>query len=213
MVMEQTAKPKASNPVAQLKKKLDGFPRHGIFSAFVTQPRNVHFENQEDQEEVLLLLRKHAITNVPWILISAVLILTPFFYPLFPFLNFLPVRYFPVIIIGWYLLVFAFVFENFLLWFYNIYIVTNERVIDVDFYNILYKEVADARIDKIQDVSYDQSGLVEAFFNYGDILIQTAAEKTEFVFELVPNPDKVVQIINLLLDKDHDEHMIGSSNE
>lgn len=211
--MEQTAKPRASNPVAELKKKLDGFPRRGIFSAFVTQPRNVRFENQEDQEEVLLLLRKHAITNVPWILISIILIIVPFFYHLFPFLDFLPARFFPVILIGWYLLVFAFVFENFLLWFYNIYIVTNERVIDVDFYNILYKEVADARIDKIQDVSYDQSGLVQAFFNYGNILIQTAAEKTEFVFELVPNPDKIVQVINLLLDKDHDEHMIANSHE
>jgi hypothetical protein len=211
--MEPITKPRTTNPGTELKKKLNKFPQKGIFSAFISQPQNIHFENQEDQEEVLLLLRKHVITNVPWILISLVLILSPFFYPLFPFLNFLPVRYFPMILIGWYLLVFAFVFENFLLWFYNIYIVTNERIIDVDFHNILYKEVSDARIDKIQDVSYDQSGLVEAFFNYGDILIQTAAEKTEFVFELVPNPDKVVQIINLLLDKDHDEHMIANNNE
>lgn len=135
----------------------------------------------------------------------------PFFYPLFPFLNFLPARYFPIILIGWYLLVFVYVFENFLLWFYNIYIITSERIIDVDFYNILYKEVSDARIEKIQDVSYDQNGFIEAFFNYGDILIQTAGEKEEFTFEKVPEPDKIVGVINLLLDKEHNEHIIDNN--
>lgn len=208
--MEQT-KEHQTDHKAILSQKLSAMPRKGIFSAFVPEPKNVKFETQEEDEKVLLLLRRHIITNVPWVLIGIILILVPFFYPLFPFLNFLPGRYLPIILIGWYLLVFVYIFENFLLWFYNIYIVTSERVIDVDFYNILYKEISDARIDKIQDVSYDQNGFVEAFFNYGDILIQTAAEKTEFVFEKVPQPDKIISIINLLLDKDHDEHMTGSS--
>jgi hypothetical protein len=192
-----------------LDTKLAAMPRKGLFSAFVPEPINIKFENQEDDEKVLLLLRKHFVTNVPWILISILLILVPFVAPFFPFFTYLPIRYIPIIFIGWYLLVFVYIFENFLLWFYNIYIVTNERVIDVDFYNILYKEVSDARIDKIQDVSYDQNGFVEAFLNYGDILIQTAAEKTEFTFEKVPEPDKVISVINLLLDKDHDEHFQG----
>jgi len=37
--------------------------------------------------------------------------------------------------------------------------------------------------------------------NYGDIQIQTAAEITEFVFESVPNPEKVAKILNDLIDK------------
>ena len=207
MTNEATPKHSSFHTTEILQTKLSKIPRKGLFSSFVPEPQNVKFETQEDDEKVLLLLRRHIITNVPWILISILLFLVPFFYPLFPFLNFLPLRYFPIIIIGWYLLTFVYIFENFLLWFYNIYIVTTGRVVDVDFYNILYKEVSDARIEKIQDVSYDQNGFVEAFFNYGDILIQTAGEKEEFIFEKVPEPDKVVSIINLLLDKDHDEHI------
>jgi hypothetical protein len=194
-----------------LETKLDKMKHHGRFSAFIPQPKNIKFETQEDDEKVLLLLRRHVVTNIPWILISLLLLIVPFFYPFFPFLNFLPGRYFPIILLGWYLIVFAYIFENLLLWFYNIYIVTSERVVDVDFYNILYKEVSDARIEKIQDVSYDQNGFIEAFFNYGDILIQTAGEKEEFTFEKVPEPDKIVSVINLLLDKDHDEHINNDS--
>lgn len=182
-------------------RTLHSLPKKGLFSSFVTQPKNLKFQNQEQNEEILLLLRRHPITNVPWILIGVLFFIAPFFYLFLPFFNFLPKQYFPIILIGWYLFSFAFVFENFLLWFYNINIVTNQRVIDIDFYNILYKEVSDARLKNIQDVSYNQNGFIEAFFNFGDVFIQTAAEKNEFVFENISSPNKVVSIISLLLGK------------
>lgn len=201
--------PKIANPTQVLWQKLGAMPQRGIFSAFVPKPRNVHFETQEEEEKIVLLLRRHLITNIPWILITIILIAVPFFYPLFPIFHFLPKHYLPIIFLGWWLLIVAFVFENFLLWFYNIYIVTDERIIDVDFYHLLYKVISDAKIDKIQDVSYKQSGIIEALFNYGDILIQTAAEKTQFVFEKIPNPDKVVSIINLLIAEEQQEVIEG----
>jgi uncharacterized membrane protein YdbT with pleckstrin-like domain len=207
--MEQTAKPRITNPTEEIKKRLAALPVHGIFSAFIPSPKNVKFENQEAEEKLIILLRRHAITNFSWILITAILIAAPFFYQFFPLFDFLPKHYLPILFLGWYLLIVAFAFENFLLWFYNIYIITDERVIDVDFYHILYKEISDAKIDKIQDVSYNQRGIFQAMFNYGDILIQTAAEKTQFVFEKIPNPDQVVSVINLLLAEEQQEVIEG----
>ena len=52
---------------------------------------------------------------------------------------------------------------------FNVYIVTDERIIDIDFYNLIYKEVSDANIDKIQDVTYKMGGVVRTLFNYGDV--------------------------------------------
>ncbi len=207
--MEQKAKPLVTNPTEDIKKKLAALPIRGIFSAFIPSPKNVKFETQEEEEKLILLLRRHAITNLPWILTTAILIVIPFFYQLFPLFDFLPKHYLPIIFLGWYLLIVAFVFENFLLWFYNIYIVTDERIIDVDFFHILFKEVSDAKIDKIQDVSYKQQGIVQAMFNYGDVLIQTAAERTQFVFEKIPNPDQVVSVINLLIAEEEQEAIEG----
>lgn len=200
------------NPTEKIREQLSEMPKKGIFSSFIAQPINTKFENQEKEEKLLLLLRRHFVTNIPWILISFILIIIPLFYGYLPLFNFLPKQYFGIILIGWYLLIIAFVFENFLLWFYNIYIVTDERIIDVDFYNILYKEISDAKIDKIQDISYNQNGFVQAIFNYGDILIQTAAEKTQFVFESIPHPDKVVGIINLLIAEEEQEVVDGRIN-
>ncbi len=207
--MDAKKKLNTINPTADLHKKLEGYPKKGIFSSFIPKPKNIRFETQEELEKVLLLLRRHVITNAPWILTAIVLVIIPFFYSFFPFLDFLPARYFPFLIVGWYLLIVGFVFEKFLLWFYNIYIVTDERIIDVDFYHILYKVISDAKIDKIQDVSYEQKGIFQAFFNYGDILIQTAAEKTQFVFESIPNPDEVVTVINFLIAEEEQEVIEG----
>lgn len=110
--MRNMEKQIAENHQTVLKTKLDKMQRHGLFSAFIPEPQNVKFETQEDDEKVLLLLRKHVITNVPWILISILLILIPLAVPFFPFINFLPARFIPIILIGWYLLVFVYIFKN-----------------------------------------------------------------------------------------------------
>ena len=78
---------------------------------------------------------------------------------------------------------------------------TNERVVDVDFYNLIDKRVSEASLSKIQDVSYTTAGVFGTLFNYGDVFIQTAAEVSEFKFDLVPFPEKVVQVLGDL--KDH----------
>ena len=165
----------------------------------------IRFETQAADEELVLLLRKHPVTNVMWILIFIIMLLAPFI--LFPYLSWaglitdVPVRFGLVGTIAWYLFTFIFAFENFISWYFNVYLLTNERILDVDFYNLLYKRVSEARLDKIQDVTYTQSGMAQNVFNYGFVYIQTAGTEENLEFESVPNPAKVVEAISKLLHK------------
>ncbi|MEK7556561.1 MAG: hypothetical protein AAB538_01140, partial [Patescibacteria group bacterium] len=52
-------------------------PTKNPLSAFVVRPKKVTFETQEREEYVLLLLRRHFITNVPWIVMVMVMMLVP----------------------------------------------------------------------------------------------------------------------------------------
>jgi len=88
-------------------------------------------------------------------------------------------------------------------------IITDERIIDVDFINLTTKKVSDADLDKIQDVSYTNSGAFGAIFNYGDVIVQTAAEINEFVFDKVPNPGKVADILQRLRTEEKIEAIEG----
>ena len=135
--------------------------------------------------------------------------MAPSILSVFPILDFLPANFQLVSVLGWYLITTAFVLESFLTWFFNVYLVTDERIIDIDFYNLIYKEVSDANIDKIQDVTYKMGGVVRTLFNYGDVLIQTASEVPNFEFLAVPMPDKVARVLQDLRIEEEQEKLEG----
>jgi len=178
----------------------------GPLTAFAQMPQDVRFETQEAGEKVILFLRPHIITNLPWIILTVLMILAPG--AIFPFLwQFLslpvtvPTGYWVVGTLFWYVATFGFVLSSFLRWYFNIYIVTNERVVDIDFLYMLYKHFSEARIDKIQDLSYKSSGILAAVFNFGTVIIQTAGELPNFDFVNIPQPEKVIETIGELSEK------------
>lgn len=181
------------------------------FSAFVIRPKNLSFETQEKEEKVLLLLRRHVVTNVPWILISVLMFFVPLLLPIFPssFLTIIPERFKLVSLVVWYLLLFGYVFEQFLDWYFNVYVITDERVIDFDFYSLIYKRVSEAKIDKIEDITFEMTGVVSNIFNYGTIFIQTAGESREFEFADTPQPQRVVKFLNELTIEEEREQLEG----
>ncbi len=182
------------------KNKITYHRSFGSLAAFAVKPTGLKFETQQDDETVLLFLRQHFVLNVPWISLSIFLLLAPVVLFLFfgrSIASFsLPGGYIVVAILGWYLATFGFAFASFLKWFFNIYIVTNERIVDIDFLHLLYKQFSEARLVNIQDITYKSGGIVETMFNFGHVLIQTAGETPNFDFGAVPNPEQVVKIIS-----------------
>jgi len=178
-------------------------------AAFSYYPIKANFINQDPEEKVILILRKHPITNLRWIFIAIVMAFAPYFLQYFPVMNFLPENFQLVAYVCWYLLVTAFVFEEFITWYFNVNILTDERIIDVDFVNLIYREMTDANIDQIQDVTVKMGGVLRTIFNYSDIVIQTAAEIPQIEFDDVPKPDKVAKILRQLRIEEEQEKIDG----
>lgn len=182
----------------------------GMFSSFVAQPKNMRFENQQENEQVLLVLRQHPILNVTWVVVAILLGLAPLLvFPILPIDVVFPGIFGFFATVVWYLLVGAFIIESFLHWYFNIYILTDERIIDVDFFSLIYKEVSEAKIDKIEDVTATTAGFLGAIFDFGTISIQTAAEKRQFEFVAVPQPAKVTKFLNELMLEEEREKSEG----
>jgi hypothetical protein len=205
----QTAPLASSNPspLPQPSSK-HSLPPNGtaisLLTAFCEKPLGVTFANQHTHEVILLFLRRHLITNVPWIFFTIVLLLIPSLFAIllqmtsFP-LSFLPDNYMFILMIFYYLIVFAFALTNFMSWFYNISLVTTERVVDIDFSEIVYHDVASTKLPEIEEVHYKQIGFIRSFFNYGDIHVHTASDTENFDFLKVPSPQKGAEIIGRLL--------------
>ena len=199
----------SESPKTKTQKGKFSGPTHNPLAAFCYYPENINFETKESKEKVVLLLRQHPITNVKWILIAILMILAPVVLGAFPILSFLPSNFQFIAVLIWYLVTTAFVIQSFLTWFFNVYIITDERIVDIDFYSLIYKEVSDANIDKIQDVTYKMGGVVRTLFNYGDVLIQTASEVPNFEFLAVPKPDQVAKILQDLRIEEEQEKLEG----
>jgi hypothetical protein len=169
-----------------------------MLSSFVFHPKHADFFDRDPEEKVILILRKHPVTNLKWIVMGVILLIAPFVVSYVTNFSFLPFRFYLVSLLGWYMLSFAYVFENFLNWFFSVNIITDKRVIDVEFLNLVYRQVSDCEHRQIQDVTVKIGSVIRTIFNYGDILIQTAAEIPEIEFEAVPQPDRIDKILRQL---------------
>jgi len=171
------------------------------FAMFAPLPVGVSFDEQDEGENIVLLLRAHIVTLVPALLEFIVLLVLPLVAILvaraigFNLASLLAASQIGILLLCWYVFLVGLVFYRFIFWYFNVYLLTNERVIDFDFRGILHKETSYANLSQIQDVSPRIIGFFGTFFHFGNVFIQTAGEKPEFEFINVARPDDVARAI------------------
>lgn len=187
-------------------------PSTGVLSAFMPKPVSVSFDNQDSSENIVLVLRRHPLTLIQPILITVIMILLPGLLGSVGMFDFLPGKFQMASVILWYLITFGFVFEVFLSWFFSVYIISDERIIDVDFISLIHKDISSAKIDKIEDVTAVTGGALQSMFDFGTINIQTAGAKVEINFENIPHPSRVTKLLNELILEEEREKIEGRVN-
>jgi hypothetical protein len=193
---EVTANPAAAPSRIPQRGSLKSLPEPstlGLLSMFRMMPKGVKFVNQEDDEEIILFIRRHFATNLPWIFLTALFLVLPlvtlYFFQLTSLTLFIiSPQLLTLMIVFYYLVIFTYGLMQFIVWFYQVGIVTQKRLLDMDVYNVLNHHLAETEIYDIIDVAYTQRGFFQSFFNYGDIPIQTQAHKANFEFESAPRP-------------------------
>lgn len=182
-----------------------------MFSAYIPSPNNCRFEGQDPDEKILLLLRAHPITNLPWLIPAIFFFTFPFIIAkILPFLGVNPalipdIVSVPLLILN-YLLVLIISFEGFLHWYFNATLVTNEKIVDIDFESLLHKSVDLAPLSKIEEADSTIRGLLGTFFNFGIVTVQTAGSKIAIEIKDTPHPAQVADLILDLAKKTHASH-------
>lgn len=172
-----------------------------FFPSLFQSPRKIRFDQQEDNEVIELFLRQHWIVNVFWIFTSLfLLVLPPVFLQIESIFDLnltshIPTTVFLGSLMVYYLILLAYAFEQFLSWYFNVYIVTNMHIVDVNFYSLLSKEVVEISLSDIEVIAHNVAGIFGSLFHYGDVEIETAAETKQILFEKVPRPDLVTDRI------------------
>ncbi|MDO8429376.1 MAG: PH domain-containing protein [Candidatus Daviesbacteria bacterium] len=172
-----------------------------FFPAFFDHPKRIRFTQQESDERIELFLRQHWAVNIPWILTGSAMFLAPSLvvfsdqYLQLNLITMIPIDVLVGSAILWYLLVVAYIVEAFLHWYFNIYIVTNKHLVDINFHNLLNRDKIEVRINDVQSAKSSFKGILGSFFRFGDVIIETAAENQRLEFHRVPHPDLVADRI------------------
>lgn len=85
-------------------------------------------------------------------------------------------------------------------------VVTNERIVDVLQSSVFHHSVSELHLHNIEDVTAEIKGFFGTMIGYGNVHIQTAGAKERFVFNNVPDPDKVAKLILNLYDKEQESN-------
>lgn len=170
--------------------------------------RNYFTKNLKEGEEEIKILRQY-----PWCYLFSIT-LTVFLIALPFFLMFLLFRQ------GWWgilifclLLILGLIYggRRAIMWYFDGFLVTNQRIIDFDQKGLFDRTVSEAQFDKVQDISYKKKGVFQTMFNYGSVVVQTASATVKLELKNVYQPEKVqsllVELTKKVSEKPADQEM------
>ena len=173
-----------------------------------------HLPNPIPDEQLVYFLRRHPISLLG-ISVGALLILLSPFVGYWYISNFQtallhdPIA-FPLFLLGssaFLLFTWLFLFQNFLDYYLDMWIVTNRRVLNIEQTGLFSRTVSALRMYRIQNVTATVTGVLHTILDFGNVEIETAGEKLRFVFEDVPHPNRVAKTILELAEEDRKEHL------
>ncbi|PIY96633.1 MAG: hypothetical protein COY66_03820 [Candidatus Kerfeldbacteria bacterium CG_4_10_14_0_8_um_filter_42_10] len=159
---------------------------------------NYFTKHLKEGEGVVKIIRSYLLSHLGSMLISLFFIILPFFL-LFPLFQ----RGFWGVLIFFLLLLFGLGFgARFLfLWYFNAFVITNQRIIDFDQRGLFEKTVSESIYEKIQDVSFKKKGIFSTILNYGTIVIQTAGTNANLEIRNIFEPEKIQELITEIQKK------------
>lgn len=168
-----------------------------------------HLPNQRPDEHVVLFLRRHwiavlAIVIAFLFLIGLPLLIGSYFWPTVerwlehPFFG-------PLIVIFgsiYFLSIWLFAFLEFTDYYLDTWIVTNERIINIEQEGLFHRTASELDLAAVQDTTAEIRGITQTLLGYGNVFVQTAGERGRFHFKNISDPERVKELVTKLVEED-----------
>lgn len=173
------------------------------------EPHRFLIPNARPNETLAFLLRRHWMMIVRRIILYVLAFLVPFIL----FVMFRDALLPPladrtsggvVLVMGaslYYVFLGVYAFHAWLDYSLDVWVVTNERILNIEQHGLFSRVTAELPLDAIQDVTVEVHGALPTLLQYGDVHIQTAAETPRFLFDDVSKPAEVASAILELHDR------------
>lgn len=163
-----------------------------------------HFNGQHKNEQIIKVVRRHWFNILSQFLLFFAIILLmlgsfaliPFFSQDFTNTEFSNLFIFIESTIAMF--VWLFMFFVWIDYYFDVWIITNERIVNIEQKGLFSRSVSELEFSKIQDVSTDVKGVIPTILNFGEVYVQTAGTAGKFIFHKIPDPYHIKSIIMTL---------------
>jgi len=165
--------------------------------------------NLLEGEKIELIRRRH------WFVIVAQAI-TLFLFALMPFILLMAAgtfsdtladalsKYIAYIILfgaAWLTFLWMIFFVTWTNYYLDVLLVTNKRIIDIEQIGLFSRDIAEIRLESIQDVKVEVIGFLQSLLKMGNLHIQTAGQHKEVSLPSIPDPYQVKDVISRCYDR------------
>lgn len=77
----------------------------------------------------------------------------------------------------------------------SVIFITNEKIAEVEYISLFNRKITQLGVGNIENVTYAQKGILPRLFDYGTLIVETAAETENCNFSYVPRPNGNTQLI------------------
>lgn len=165
--------------------------------------------NPQPGERVVLVLRRFWFTALGIIFVSVLLLLVPIavYYLLATFspqllANPIITPIIASVAVIYYLAVWLFAFTDFVDYYLDTWVVTTGRILNIEQQGLFKRVSSELNLSSIQDVTAEIKGPLQTFFKYGNVYVQTAAERMRFHMKGIANAEAVKATIMRLSEED-----------
>lgn len=179
-----------------------------------------HLIKQKSYERIEYVLRRHPFTFVGKLLLFLILFLVPvvvywLLTTIFPAVVNNDTLYVIGVLLGslYYLGILLFFYEQFIVFYLDMWVVTNDRIVDVEQLGLFSRTTSELDLFRIQDVTADVHGFFATLLDYGTLSIKTASNNVHIVFYDIAHPNKIREELIQLSHEDRKHHYPGIDDE
>ena len=174
-----------------------------------------------ESEKVIRTVRKHWFVLISSVIVLLLFVAIPvvllFFFHLIPiesFLTFSGNTFYAgsFFLFSWLLVVWMIGWNMWTDYYLDVLIITDKRIFDINQNGLFRRESSSFRIDKIQNITVDQKGIIETLLDFGSIQLETAGEREDFIVHYISFPYEIKKFINEMQDNELEKSQLVHLN-
>lgn len=96
---------------------------------------------------------------------------------------------------AWLFVVWILFFVSLTNYYLDVLVVTNLRIIYIEQIGLFARELAELRLENVQDIKVEVVGFLASLMDFGNLHLQTAGEHKEFIVRNIPKPHATKDVI------------------